>query len=271
MNKVSVLISVCNSDNAGFFDEAMASMIVFQTKSPSQVVLVCDGQLDIELLAVIDKWKSLLGDDLEVIRLSENVGLAVALNIGLEQCRHELVARMDADDISMPNRLQLQLDYLSAYSDVAVLGGQIEEVDSETLATISYRLVPATHEDILKLSKLRNPISHPTVMFRRQCVKEVGGYPPFRKMQDFALWSLMLKRGFRFANLQDVVLKMRAGNALLGRRGLFYLKNELKVISFQRQIGHIGYGYMCISMLVRIVVRLSPTLLKRVFYSAVRR
>ena len=108
----SVLMSVYKKEKAEFLKEAIES-IQKQSKKTDDFVLVCDGELNESLDKVILDKKEEMGDVLNVIRLKENVGLGKALNVGLEYCKNEYIARMDSDDISVPDRCENCLLYTS--------------------------------------------------------------------------------------------------------------------------------------------------------------
>ena len=264
--KFSVLMSVYIKDDPGFLDVAFKSIIDDQTLKSGQIVLVCDGAISEELDAIIQVWSDRFGKGFDVVRLPENVGLAGALNAGLSKCQFDLIARMDSDDISLPERFEKQVGFMIANPDIAVSSAWIEEVDEHSLSSQGIRYVPEQHVEILKFCKFRNPISHPVCIFRKTAVQKVGGYPMFRTSQDFALWSLMLRRSYRMANLPEVLLKMRTGSGLLKRRSMSYLKQEVKIISYQRKIGFISYAEFLISVLIRSVVRMSPDRIKTTLY-----
>lgn len=268
--KFSVLMSVYLDDNPQFLSKAISSISSEQTLQPDQIVLVCDGPISAQSEEVLNFWSAELGELIGIVRLPENKGLAYALNAGMKHCKHEYVARMDADDISLPNRFQSQVNYITSHPDISVLSAWIEEVHPESLIEQSKRLLPEKHEDISRLAKRRNPISHPVTMFKRADVLNVGGYPLFKKSQDYALWSLMLINGFKFANQQVVLLKMRAGQGLVSRRGAKYLMSEIEILKYQRSIGLIGWGGFLVNVLIRGIFRLSPNWLKMFLYKIVR-
>lgn len=135
---------------------------------------------------------------------------------------------------------------------------------------LSIRKVPASCDKIIKFAKYRNPISHPVTIFRKQAVMAVGGYPLFRKSQDYALWSLMLKNGYRFANIDEILLKMRCGNDFLKRRGLNYFKWEFDILKFQRKIKFITNYEFIRNVLIRFTIRMLPEFIKKILYQITR-
>jgi glycosyltransferase involved in cell wall biosynthesis len=232
------------------------------------VVLVKDGPLNPELEAVIESFVGRL--PLDICALPTNQGLAVALNEGLKLCRHDWVARMDSDDVSLPERFAVQAEFLAKYPDVDVLGACIEERDVNMVRVLALREVPCAHADIKHFARRRSPMSHPVVVFRKTAVIAVGGYPLFQRAQDYALWSLLLVHGYRFANQPECLLWMRTGESLMARRGYQYFLNELRLLRFQREIGLLnGFDYV-VNVMARFVLRIVPNRLKQLIYSLAR-
>ena len=126
---ISVLMSVYCSEQPKFFDQAIGSVMEKQTLLPNQLVLVEDGKLTPELYAVVDKWKKRLGDKMTVLKQKENLGLTKSLNHGIKSISDDIIARMDSDDISLPERFRLQVEFLEKHPEIDILGGAIEEID----------------------------------------------------------------------------------------------------------------------------------------------
>jgi exopolysaccharide biosynthesis polyprenyl glycosylphosphotransferase len=262
----SVLISVYEKENPRYLDEALCSIWDQQTMKPGQIVLVKDGPLTEELDACINIWNQKLGDTLTIVELPENVGLGAALNSGLQQCRYELVARMDSDDVSLPNRFVKQAAFMESNPDIAASSAVIEEWDESFTKYIGIRALPLQPEELVKFAKYRCPLSHPAAIYRKSIVLSVGGYPSFRAGEDNVLWSLLLTKGYRLANLSDILLKQRAGMGLMKRRGFRSFRNELKAIKYQHSIAFLNkYEYLR-SIFIRFFVRTSPGFIKSFFY-----
>lgn len=264
------LITVYSKDNSVFFERALSSIWNDQSLRPNQIVLVQDGPIPLELNEIINSWVSYLGSEiLTVVVLKENLGLACALNEGLKYCKYDLVTRMDADDIAVPNRFDKQVKFMLDNPDIAASSGVIEEfIDLDSI--ISKRILPLTHEDIVLFAKTRSPLSHPAVIFRKKVIESVGGYPLFRNAQDYALWSLLIVRGHRLANLPVTLVKMRSGSEMMNRRSYSYFKRELKLLRYQREIGFLSLHEYFVNIISRAVLRLSPTIIKVWLYKTVR-
>ena len=142
------------------------------------------------------------------------VGLAASLNLGMSHASGEWVARFDSDDICLPDRLALQLEYLKRHKNIDVLGGAIQIIDNfgNQIATRHY---PQEHQTIAKLLQFSGALAHPTVIFRKATILEAGAYSPlFRYSEDIELWLRLLNRGVRFANLPNVLINYRQVNAI---------------------------------------------------------
>ncbi len=264
---ISVLMSVYFRESP---ENLLASLLSLseQTFRADEVVLVEDGAISDRLQSVIELYRN----DLNIIsvRLPENAGLGKALNEGLKYCRHELVARMDTDDISLPSRFEKQVVFMQANPNVAASSAILEEWDEEMHVYCGRRNLPLEPEAVARFALRRSPLSHPLAIFRKSVVIGVGGYPPLRKAQDYALWSLLLTKGYSLANLPDVLLKMRTGSSLLGRRGLGYLKQEFELLRFQREIGFLSIKDFYLNALIKGVLRFSPNFMKKVAYELFR-
>jgi amylovoran biosynthesis glycosyltransferase AmsE len=264
---VSVLMSVYEKDDPILFRGALESLL-FQTSPISQLVLIEDGKLTEELSNIIEDFRERLPIDSVV--LPANLGLAGALNSGLVECRHEIVARMDSDDVSHPERIEKQFYFMRNNPEISVLSCSIREKYLGSTGT-AVRKLPKSHPEILKFAKFRSPINHPAAMFRKSAVLAVGGYPNYRKAQDSALWSLLIVSGYRFANLEEELLTMNIPSNFAEKRGLDHLKAEIEILKYQRKIGFISNVIFFRNIAIRIVLRLSPSFLKRLTYLASRK
>jgi glycosyltransferase involved in cell wall biosynthesis len=208
---VSVLMAVYAGESAAHLEECLQSLCV-QTHPFEELVLVEDGPLPAELSAVIDRYRSRLR--VVSVRMPANVGLASALNEGLRHCQSELVARMDADDVCLPDRLAAQVDAFREDPSLSIVGGYAIEIDEHGIRGRTRRM-PSSHERIVA-SLWACPLIHPTVMFRREAVVRLGGYDgSLRRRQDYELWFRCAANGLRFANVARPVLLYRfTSNAL---------------------------------------------------------
>lgn len=272
MEKYSVLMSVYCKEKAQYFQQAIDSMLL-QTVQPDEFVLVCDGPLTAELDSVIDGYEQAKPELFKVVRLEENHGLGVALNIGLQECSNELVARMDTDDISLPDRMEKQLTLLQAHPEVSAVGGQIAEFYDDPDHIIGYRVVPLEHEQIVSRAASRNPMNHVTVVYRKSQVMKAGNYPSHPGFEDYHLWARMLSKGQRFMNMDDVLCNVRADAGMHERRrGVAYFRHTWDMERVLLSKGLTKRFQFCKNVAVRFVgtVVLPARLRQKVFQKTMR-
>ena len=248
----------------------MQSIYDEQTLKADEIVLVQDGVLTEKLNTAITIWSKKLGHIFKIIPLEKNVGLGEALNIGLEHCQNELVARMDTDDIALPDRFEKQLEVFKT-NDIDVCSSWVSEFDNNENKIISYRKLPEFHEEIIPFAKKRNPINHPTVMYKKSSVENAGGYKKMIWFEDYYLWDRMILIGAKFYNIQEPLVNMRAGYAQLERRsGLKYAMSE---ITFQKEllnIGFINHYEFLINISIRFIARVLPKSMVKSIYKKLR-
>lgn len=270
MRKFSVLMSVYHREEGECLREALRSVFE-QSAAPSQVVLVKDGPLTEDLDKVIldftNKYSSL-----KVVALSENIGLGMALNTGLAQCSHELVARMDSDDVAVSKRFEKQLKVFENDESIDIVGGWIDEFTNDCSIIEKSRKVPEKHDEIAQFAKMRNPLNHMTVMFKRDSVLSVGGYQPFYLFEDYWLWARMLMNGCIFHNLQECLCLARGGVAMAARRGGFkYAKSEIKLQYKFLKMGFINIFIFIKNVSFRFFIRIMPNCLRSFIYKKILR
>lgn len=247
----SVLMSVYAKENAAYFSDAVESML-HQSCPPDQFVLVCDGPLTPGLDEAIQRFTaSRDGGLFRVLRLPENVGLGRALQAGLPLCDHDLVARMDSDDLALPLRMEHQLALMAADPELAAVGGQIAEFTGAPDNIQGYRIVPTSPEEVRRGAAGRNPMNHMTVLFRREAV---------------------LAAGFRLANLPEVCVLARVAGLQARRGGREYFRQTVQLERALRDCGLIGTGAYCKNLAVRFcgTVLLPDSLRQRVYQRHLR-
>lgn len=279
MQSYSVLMSVYYKENPKYLEAAINS-ILNQTIKTEDFVLVCDGPLNEELDRVIDDFNHKYPVLFNIVRLEENVGLAKALNAGIVQCKNDLVARMDSDDIAAPDRMERQLSIFEERA-VDIVSGTVTEFSGEQITveqvisegTVgSERVLPELEEDIEAFASKRSPFNHPAVMYRKSAVEQVGMYQDFRFFEDYNLWATMLNEGSKGYNIKDTLVYMRAGASMYKRRGgAGYIGCIYRFEKHLKDIGFISTGAFIKSVIIRSVVSIVPNGLRTGFYSKVLR
>ncbi|MDQ2179815.1 glycosyltransferase [Marinifilum sp. D714] len=266
----SVLLSVYYRENPIFLKAALNSIWSEQTVKPSEIVLVKDGPLSEPLDQVIDEFRNVA--PLKVIALEKNVGLGMALNIGLEKCNYELVARMDTDDIAFKTRFEKQLCFLVNNPEIDIVGSWLDEFESTPDNVISQRRVPESAIEIKEFLKKRNPLNHPTVVFRKSSVQKVGGYKHFHLNEDYYLWARMVASGSKLYNIQESLLYFRAGREVFKRRGGFnYALQDYKLQKEFKRLGIVNRKEFIINCCTRCTSRLLPNFIRGALYKKLLR
>jgi glycosyltransferase involved in cell wall biosynthesis len=264
---ISILMAVYAKESPSNLVDCLQSLAEQELKA-SEVILVEDGPIPDSLSLVIEKYRETL--NIISIRLPKNLGLGAALNEGLKYCSNELVARMDTDDVALPMRLSRQQKFMESNSDIAASSAILEEWDYKLERCLSVRKLPTAPVDLAKFALRRSPLSHPLAIFHKDIVLSVGGYPPLRKGQDYALWSLLLTKGYKLANSSEVLLKMRAGNEMLDRRGFSYFRHERDLLRFQKEIGFLTPLNYRFNYLIKFFLRLAPRPFRLLAYKFAR-
>jgi glycosyltransferase involved in cell wall biosynthesis len=217
---LSVLLSVYQKENPAYLEQSLMSIYDEQTLKPDEIVLVKDGLLTVELDEIIIKWQKKLNDIFKVISLVNNVGLAKALNVGIKYCTCDYIARMDTDDITMPQRFEKQILFMKK-EDIDMCGTNAYLIDSES-NIVGNKLVGNNITFDTLLNKC--DIIHPSTMFIKDFFKRFGKYnEDFKKSQDYELWLRASNEGAKIKNLEEKLLKFRISDDLILRR-----KNEQK-------------------------------------------
>lgn len=269
--KFSVLMSVYFKENPNFLDRALRSIYQEQIKKPDEIILVQDGILGQELLDVISNFEKEVGEVLKIIKLSQNIGLSKALEIGAKSCSFELIARMDSDDISMPTRFEEQVNFLGKNPQIDVIGTFISEFENDENEIYSNRILPTDTDELTLFARKRCPLNHVTVMMKKSMLEKVGGYGSFKGIEDYFLWGKMLIAGAKFANISHFLVKVRAGRAMILRRGGFdYAMMEFRLQKKFLEIGFIGFFEFIRNVAIRFPIRIMPKSLRELVYKAFR-
>ena len=262
----SVLISVYYKEKAEYLIECLESM-VHQTVQPSEIVIVKDGKLTAELEDVLTKYKTKYQRLFKFVCLEKNVGLGLALAEGIKNCSHELIARMDSDDISIPNRCELQLREFAKDSLLDVCGGYIKEFCDSKEKVVSIRKVPLVDSEIKEYQKRRDAVNHVTVMFKKSKVLEAGNYQHALLMEDSLLWTNMILHGATFKNIDDYLVYVRTGADMFKRRGgLKYFKKYKNGRKIILQTGYISKWDYYYTLLVQLIFSILPNSVREFVY-----
>lgn len=251
--RFSVSMCVYEKDNSKFLHQAIES-IINQSVKPDEIILVVDGPIPFVIDKVIENFEN--EENFKVIRLDKNVGHGNARRIGLENCSYDLVALMDADDISLPDRFEKQLNCFYEDGSLSVVGGNIKEFVGTIDNIIGIRKVPQKDQEIKKYLKTRCPLNQVTVMFKVSEVEAVGGYIDWFNEEDYYLWVRMFQNNAIFKNLNDILVYVRVGNEMYLRRGGWrYFKSEFRLQKYMFDNKIVNIINFVINISIRFVVQ----------------
>ena len=229
VSRYSVLMTVYRKVVPRHFAES-TECVLAQTLPTDNFVIVCDGPLTLELDELIEGLEKRFPGVVDVFRLPENVGTAIATQQGLERCRNNLVMKLDADDLCIPERAEIQVTAFDDDPGLSICGSYMAEFVDGSDEPSQIREVPLEQEDILAYSRRRNPFNNITIMYKRDDVLAAGGYGTLRRAQDYELYVRMLHKGYRARNIETVLSSARLDADNLARRAsLNNLKGFLPV------------------------------------------
>lgn len=251
--KFSVSMCVYKNDNPNHFNEALIS-ITEQTVMPNEVVLVVDGPIPESLNEVIKIYDS--KSFFKVIRLKENMGHGNARRIGLENCSYDLIALMDADDISVSDRFEKQIRCFEMDESLSIVGGNINEFINSIDNSVGVREVPTDDSAVKEYLKKRCPFNQVTVMFKKSDAEVCGGYIDWYYEEDYYLWIRMFLNKMKFKNIPENLVFVRVGDEMYQRRGGWkYFKSEAKLQNYMFNKEIINFLTYTNNVLIRFMLQ----------------
>ncbi len=222
-NGISVIMPV---HNAGDYLETAVTSILKQSLENLELIIIDDYSTD-NAINNLDK-----SDPRLKVIANNDKGIVSALNLGLQNANKHYVARMDADDIALPNRLEVQLNYLLTHPDIQVCGAQVELFRDDKKIQGGYQHYQSwintltDPDDIVKNIFIESPIPHPTAMMHKHHWLELGGYQDSGWPEDYDLWLRAHMEGFRFGKPTGMLLRWRDHDSRLSRMSDRYSKKS---------------------------------------------
>lgn len=260
----SLLVPVYDGDRPDYIRRAIRSAVDDQTVRPDQVVIVRDGPVRDELAECLDELQASSPVPLTLVPLPRNGGLGPALDHGLAASWFDVVARMDADDVAMPHRFEVELPLIQ---DADIVGAGLLEFVEDTDDIVGQRVPPTDPDQIQRYARMHDPFNHPTVVYRRRAVLAAGGYGDLPLMEDYALFARMLAGGARAVNVAEPLVFYRVGEKALKRRGgAELLRSELRLQREFLRRGFTSQAEYVRNVIVRGGYRLIPWWVRRAVY-----
>lgn len=256
--KFSILMSLYIKEKAEYLDDALAS-VINQTAKPDEIVIVYDGPVTAELRKVVDNYIIENPGLIRIIENPENKGLGLALADGVPQCKYELIARMDTDDICREDRFEKQLQEFVKDPTIDICGSHILEFEGNKDNIVAQRRVPLVDKDIKEYQKRRDGFNHVSVMFKKKSVLAAGNYQSCLLMEDTLLWANMFMNGAKGKNIDDYLVYVRIGKDMYERRGgLDYYKKYKAGRKKVYETGYISWVDYKITLLIQFIVAVIP-------------
>ena len=264
--RFSLLLPIYAADKPAYFAKAFTSSVNDQSRKPNEVVLVQDGPVGAELEAEIHRMIESSPVPVNHVVLPENVGLARALTEGLAHCSHDIVARMDADDIALPHRFEVQIPAL-VDRGLDLLGSGLFEFAGDVGSILATRTPPVGADRIQAVCRFRDPFNHPTVVYRKSAVARAGGYLDLGLMEDYWLFGRMIESGCVVDNVAEPLVMYRVNDGAYARRGGWaQLRAEVQLQRRFRQSGFTTRIQWLRNVAVRGGYRLVPEQIRRAAY-----
>lgn len=269
----SVLMPLWHKERTDYLDASLESILT-QTVPPAEIVLITEYEPSDEIRELLEeKQQRYKYIPLRVIKNHElaGKGLGAVLAFGVEQCRYDIIARMDTDDISFPERCEKELNVLLDKPQIAIVGGGLEKFSDDPDVIEGYRIPPEAGKKLRWYSKFRSPFNHPTVMFRKKVILQVGNYSELKEGEDYDLWYRVLKNGYQGYNLQTPILHYRSGTGMLRRRKnkRFYFQS-LALVRQMRKDRYINMPEAALAVGMHTIRYYAPFALNEFVYKHVR-
>ena len=267
----SVLMSVYNGEQPAYLKLSIDSMLS-QTHKTNDFILVCDGKLTDKLEDVIKQYEADYPEIFHVIRVENKVGTGQCANLGINKCKNEYIAKMDSDDIAMPDRCEKQLSLMLSNPAIDMCGAYIEEFDTDTNEQIAIKKTPVENEEIHKYARRRNPFNNQTLIFKKSKAMSIGGYSSVKRCEDYDFVVNMLHHGAVGVNIPKVLVRYRVSKSNYERRHNW--DNTKSFIGVRWRIFRSGYSNLIdfiIPCALQMVIFILPKGCTSVIYKKILR
>jgi len=270
-NSISVVLSIFWKESPAYLNTALESLYN-QTHQADEIIAVCEGDFSEDLLKIMGFWEVKFTKNIfKVVKATSEKGLASCLNLGLQSATKRWIARFDTDDICLPERFEKQLNFLKKNPDIVLSSTFIQEYNEDFSQKSGIRKLPIAHQEILKEAKWKSPFNHPSAIYDRQIALKLGGYPLLDANEDYAFFCKFLVNNYITGNIDETLVKARAGDSLIARRrGLKYLKGEMECMKFLYRIKLINRSQLMVHFATKSVLRLMPFVLVKFVYKQMR-
>lgn len=256
--KAALGLCIYKETNPYELKNCLESIWSTQSRKPDEIIIISDGPIKEKVREMVQEFKKVCSLDIIYLNNDENIGLTKSLNQALKISNSEYFIRMDTDDIAMKDRFLKQINYLDQNQEISILGTNAYEIDGNNVK-LRERMLPEKHEDIIKLLPWLNPITHPTVVFRRKDILQIGGYDErYRTSQDYDLWFRARSAGLKFHNLQESLLFYRINDGYHKRKDLRYRLKDIRIKYRALKNGRLSFLELP-ALIIPLIVWLVPS------------
>jgi len=269
-NDISVLMSTYKNDKVEDVKIAIES-ILNQTLLPKEFIIIVDGNINNALEKLLTDYQNSVSALILIHKLPNNVGLASALNIGSKLCKHKYIARMDSDDYSTPDRFEKQIKFLIE-NNLDIVCALQEEFTNSIHDIYALKETPESNNEIKKSLELRNVVSHPSKIIKKNILIESGGYDEDVGLQEDYDLHMRLIQKYKYGCIQEPLIKVRVSEDQRRRRGGFInLKNNIKLRFKWYKNGYLSLYKFLQGAVLFSIFSLLPSKLKSLMYKFVRK
>tara|TARA_B100001989_G_scaffold24588_1_gene14757 strand:+ start:689 stop:1618 length:930 start_codon:yes stop_codon:yes gene_type:complete len=254
--KILPISCICSIYRRTILEEFIIAIdsLLLQEYIPSEIIVIVDGKINLNVKIFLDKIIQ-VEKIFKVFFIPENRGLGFALNYGLQKCNNKIVARFDTDDINLENRLKIQFDLLENKPEISIVGSDVIEFNNFDNNIFKKKM--KNYKEMKSGFMKRNQLNHPSIMYRKKDILNVGSYKDIKLFEDYELWLRCIKKEVGIYNINQALVAMRRSSYLSNRIGLKYAIYELRFIIETIKQNTIKKIYVPFFIL-RIIVRLLP-------------
>lgn len=266
--QLTVLLPVSIGDKLEFFKPALESMLN-QTYTDFRLLIQLDGAVKPEIETYLTELKD---ERIQILRNQKNLGLPATLNRGIREFPADIYFRMDADDISFPERIEKTLAAFEQNPEVLLIGSECIEINSAG-EQLFYKKMPK-QDQLLEWAYTRNPFAHPSVAFRKEFIEQAGFYDEkLRKSQDYELWTRALVKNVKMLNIHQPLIYFRIADGFWKKRSSWNnVANEFKIsynlIREKKAYGHLPK--LVAKLTIRLLSRMLPDVANKFIYMKLR-
>lgn len=259
MPKISVIMGVYNGEK--YLHDAIDS-VLNQSFKDFEFIICDDGSMD-NSIKIIENYKQ---NDKRIVLLqnSKNIGLAATLNKCIGVSNGEYIARMDCDDISLPDRFYKQVKFLDNNKNIAIVGGHANLFSETGIFGVRKMYGEYTNINVFK----KNFFIHPTIMMRRNCLLSVGGYTESKytyRTEDYDLWCKFCEKGYKGFNIDEILLNYREDKNAYSKRKFKYRIDAFRLRVYWFKKLKIPFKYI-IYLFKPLIIGLLPTLIMEKYH-----